>query len=479
MKRIRRVILWTSLSTAALSALLFLICIDRVDQRDHRELAGFAATTYAVNAPEGRMSRPVGQLRAGFGRARLTPRLGASQEDYIQGRFHSLPLAGYGKREGQPATGIHDELNIKAVAFEVQSQRCVLASADLLIIPPGIADAVAKRLEGEGRLQRGELYLGATHTHCGIGGWGEGFVEELFAGPYHPGVGVWIEQQMYTAVVTALEDLEIAKLGRTRFSAPQWVRNRLVGEEGQLNDNFDLLYVEQTDGDRALLGVYGAHATVLSAEGMELSGGYPGYWQRAIEQTPNTLALFFAGAVGSHSPQPPTNGFEGARQMGEALAKATWTACDQIELRDQVEMSILAFQLQLPELQIRLSDQLRLRPWIARQLLNTKPTALLQAVRLDQVVWISTPCDFSGELALELAAFAEPISLATVFTSFNGDYIGYVLPSRHADRPGYETRTMAFYGPAMGGYLAGMIELALEKLAGPALDPVTDRQSTK
>jgi hypothetical protein len=41
---------------------------------------------------------------------------------------------------------------------------------------------------------------------------------------------------------------------------------------------------------------------------------------------------------------------------------------------------------------------------------------------------------------------------ATV-TSFNGDYIGYIIPSRYYHLSGYEPRVMSFFGPTMPDYL--------------------------
>ena len=48
----------------------------------------------------------------------------------------------------------------------------------------------------------------------------------------------------------------------------------------------------------------------------------------------------------------------------------------------------------------------RLRPWLAGQLVPANRThTYLQAFRLQDAVWVSTPCDFSGELALGIKDF--------------------------------------------------------------------------
>lgn len=111
-----------------------------------------------------------GELRAGFGRARLTPILGAERDEPDQGRFRAVPLAGYGARQGRPATGVHQDLWVKAVAFAAAGQTAVMVSADALIIPRKVTDLAARQVREARGLTRGALYLSATHTHSSLGG---------------------------------------------------------------------------------------------------------------------------------------------------------------------------------------------------------------------------------------------------------------------------------------------------------------------
>src|SRR2546428_13687049 len=117
-----------------------------------------------------------GELGAVLGGAKLTPTLNAPQDDPGLGRFKDLPLAGYGNRNGRPATGVHDDLYVKAVALRVGDRLGVMLGADALIIPREVADIASQRLEQELKLHREQIYLSATHSHCSLGGWGEGKV---------------------------------------------------------------------------------------------------------------------------------------------------------------------------------------------------------------------------------------------------------------------------------------------------------------
>jgi neutral ceramidase len=392
-----------------------------------------------------------GELRAGFGRARLTPILDADThaDDAGQGRFRAVPLAGYGARRGQPAAGVHQELWVRAAAFAVAGQTGVVVAADALIIPREVADRAADRLAATHGLSREAVYFGATHTHASLGGWGKGLVAEGFAGPFVPGVREWFAGQLAAAATTALADLTSASVGWGGFAAPEWVRNRLLGDGVPCDPGFSLLHVKQADGDTAVLGSYAAHATVLPASNLRFSGDYPGCWSAAVEERTGGLALFLAGGVGSHAPRAGAPGFEGAQQMGAALAAATVRALAGIVLTNRVAFGVLAVEVPLPPLQVRVSDGVRLRPWVAARLLPVPRATRLQGWRLGATIWLSAPCDFSGELALELKTAAGARQLTATVTSFNGDYVGYVIPARYYPRAGYEPRTMSFFGPQL------------------------------
>ncbi len=463
---------WRTLAAAGLILVAAaVVCLERVDTTP------WARHSWAVTAEEtlDRARRdapadiPVGELRAGFGRVRLAARPNATtnpEQPFLVG----LPLAGYGSREGRPATGVHDDLWTRAVAFAEGGRTGVVVSADLLIIPRESAEAALARIQEGCGLSPDRVYFGATHSHSSLGGWAEGWVGEAFAGPFRPGLREWLGAKLAEAALEAISDLAPAAAGHATFQAPELIRNRLLGNAGRVDPEFSVLRVRQVDGDQAVLGSFSAHATVLPSSFMEFSGDYPGVWQRSVEEATGGLAVFLAGAVGSHGPRPPGRGWEGAQAMGQSLAQRTLTTCAGIHLTQRVAFDLVTVRFPLPELQARVTSGIRLRPWMARRVLPVHDTSWVQALRLDDAVWMSTPCDYSGELALDLKATARASGLTAVVTSFNGDYIGYVLPAEDYTLNNYETRTMSFFGPQMPGYLDHMLRGVLAAIAAPT-DP--------
>lgn len=409
-----------------------------------------------------------GPLRAGFGRSKLTPSLGGADRDPEGGVFPALPLAGYGDRKGRPAEGVLDDVWVKAVALSVGSRTGVVVAADALIIPRDVAETAVSKVAETVGLRREQIYFGATHTHCSLGGWGQGPVGEAFAGPFEPGVRTWFAGRLAAAIQQAVNDLQPAALGTGAFQARSWVRNRLVGDLGPVDAGFHLIRVRQSDGDEGVMGTFGAHATVMGSRAMQFSADYPGVWQRAIERERGGMAMFLAGAVGSQSPRPPKGGAEGAVAMGEALAAETLSLLKEIALSDSVTFGWAAVEADLPELQNRLTDGVRLRPWLARRLLPPlAPGTWLQAMRVQEAVWCSTPCDYSGELALDLQGVACRLGLDAAVTSFNGDYVGYVIPGKYYHLDGYEPRVMSFYGPNLPDYFDGILRRLVTALGRP------------
>jgi len=456
-KRTGRILLRLSAGVAAIIVAALVLCLDTVDYRPYFREGYYTETKTRFDASVRTNNVIRGELAAGFGRALLTPTLNSPQDDPAHGQFKALPLAGYGNRKGRSATGVHDDVYVKAVALRVEDRVGVMLGADALIIPPEVTAMAARRLEQEPGLRREQIYLSATHTHSSLGGWGEGRLAEAFAGSFRPEARTWFADRIVAAVREAVADLKPASFGHGSFGAPEFVKNRLVGSLGKTDPEFSYAVLKQNDGHLAILGSYAAHATVLSAGMMEFSADYPGYWERAVEKATGGMAVFLAGAVGSHSPNPGAGGLKGAERMGQTLAQTLLDQLPQTTLTNSIALGILGLEVSLPPLHARVTDGIRLRPWLTSYLLHHPDRSFIQTFRLNDSLWVSTPCDFSGELALGIKDFLRARGSSAIITSFNGDYVGYVIPSRYYHLSGYEPRIMSFYGPNVPDYFDELI----------------------
>ena len=441
--------------------LLFFVCTDPVVQASYLNSDYFKITTTRIDSLKKSSVIQNDSIQAGFARVSITPALNSPEDNIAEGKFTQVPLAGFGARKGKPATGIHDSIFVKAVALKSGNQTLVLVAADLLIMPPNIIDSVTYVLALKG-IKRDKVYFSATHTHSSLGAWGPGFVGGQFAGDENKNIERWLVQQIAKAVTLSLNDLKPARIGTGSFNAAPYTRNRVVGDAGTKNDDFSFISVEQIGHKKAILGSYSAHSTTMGAGNMEISADYPGYWVRKMEKTSVDYALFLAGSVGSQSPSGEGKGFDRPKMIGESLADSLANHLPLCEKSAKVVFTTMSVRLQLPEYHMRLTTKLNLSTFLSKKLMPLPQNAYLQAVRIGKMVWISAPCDFSGEYALQIKQALAMKGFKANITSFNGSYVGYIVPSRYFYLDEYEPKLMGWFGPTMGDYTMDLIHQITE-----------------
>jgi neutral ceramidase len=448
-------------------AILFFLLTDSVDHTPYLESNYFKTSCARVDSLKKTTEAINDSIKAGFAKISITPTLNCATEQATEGKFKMVPLAGFGARKGKPATGIHDSIFIKAVALKVGQQSLVLVGADLLIMPPNIIDSVTLVLAKKG-VRRDQVFFSATHTHSSLGAWGPGFVGEQFAGTENKHMETWLIQQISKAVTTALADLHPARIGSGSFNAATYTRNRLIGELGTKNDDFSFITVEQTGRRKAIVGSFSAHSTTMGSGNMEVSADYPGYWQRKMEASSFDMAVFFAGSVGSQSPVVEGNGFDRPKLIGEALADSLNIHLPKVVLNDQVTFSAVSLKMQLPGYNMRLTTKINLIQGLSKKLMPFPESVYLQAVRLGNMIWITTPCDFSGEYALQIKNALAKKGFEANVSSFNGSYVGYIIPGRYFYMDEYEPKLMGWFGPYMGDYTVDLIHQITEIVTKPS-----------
>ncbi len=436
--------------------LIFFFSTSSVDSTAYFEGDYFKKTIARIDSIKANQIFDNDSVWAGFARVSITPELNSAEDNYLEGKFKELPLAGFGARKGKAATGIHDSVFVKAVALKENQQTVVIVGADLLIMPPNIIDSVTAILAQRG-IHRSQLFFSATHTHSSLGGWGPGFIGEQFAGIENKNVTRWIVLQISKAVTAAIADLHPARIGSGSFNAKNYTRNRLIGESGTKNDDFSFISVEQTGRKKAIIGSFGAHSTTLGSGNMEVSADYPGYWERKIEQSSADLALFCGGSMGSQSPSGEGKGFDKPKLIGESLADSLNAHLSGLVLNNKTVLSAISLKMFLPEYHIRLTTRINLTSYLSKKLMPLPENVYVQALRIGNLIWITAPCDFSGEYALQIKNALAAKGFSANVSSFNGSYLGYIIPGRYFYLDEYESKLMGWFGPNMGEYTVDLI----------------------
>ncbi len=445
--------------------ILFFISTSFVDNTPYFESDYYKKSFIRIDSLKSVAFKVNDSIQAGLAKVSITPKLKNYEDNYSKGKFSEVPLAGYGARKGKPATGIHDSIFVTAVALKVGRQTVILVTADLLIMPPNIIDSVTSLLHKEG-IRREQLFFSATHTHSSLGGWGPGYIGRQFAGNENKNIQKWLVLRISEAITVAISDLRPSRIGSGFFDAGEYTQNRLIGESGKKNDEFSFITIEQIGHNKAIIGSFSAHTTTLGAENMKISADYPGYWARKMESWQYDYALFFAGSMGSQSPAGPGRGFDRAKFIGEALADSLYLRLPEVIMHDKVEFSYVSLKMELPDYRIRITNKLTLSTNVSNKLMPVSQNNYLQAIRIGDIVWITTPADFSGEYALQIKNSLAVKGYNANITSFNGGYVGYIIPGRYFYLDEYESKTMGWFGPHMGDYTMNLIRYISEIVTG-------------
>ena len=409
-----------------------------------------------TNLQQSTVGADVGPLKAGWAKVSITPPMGT-------------PLAGFGDRQGKPSTGVHDDLFVRALALSDGKDTAVLVGSDMLIVPNNVADVARADAAARTPLTANNILFNSSHTHCGPGAWGPGFMAKQFSGAYDEKVMEDLGHEFGEAIVVAYESLAPAQIAHGTLDVPEHIRNRTrdAGTDNQLK----YLVVKTANGSTCFLSSYSAHPTVLGGKTMEFSADYPGYLYRYIESQTGKFAMYLGGAVGSMGPNPGVegDGFARAQAMGEDLAKKVLADAANAKFTDHAEIASVGFPFTTPSLQMcPMNRSWRLSPFLI-SMLGVDNTAWLQGVRVGDMFFYGTPCDMSGEIAVEMKQWAKKKSVDLWVLSFCGDYIGYVSPQKYyltANPKGsenYEMFVMSWFGPNQEPFFTDAMEHMVEK----------------
>ena len=444
------------------------LALDRINVSPYFETAYFKNTITRLGTTLDDLKIEKGQLKSGFSRVNITPKLEEDKDLPSLGVFNNIPLAGYGDRASS-AMGIHDSVFVRAVALQVEGKPLIFVGADLLIIPTALADSVYAVLSRTTEITRDQIFFGATHTHSSYGSCAAGFVGEKFGGVFQPEIISYLSNQIVKSILLSIDDLKVSTIGVSHFKAEDFVKNRMIGKTGKLNDVFTFTSIKQKKGKHAIMGVFAAHATTLGASNLEFSGDYPGYWERKLEAEVADVAIFFAGTMGSHSYKSKGDRFEKSKFIGEALADSVILYLDDLYRKDTVSFTHFTSIIDLPEMQIRVSDEVHLDEYIGNKLIPGIHHPSIQGMKMDNFLWMTLPCELSGEYAIDLKNSLELNGYQSAFTSFNGSYLGYVVPAKYYHYDNYESYLMGWYGPSMGDYIMELLYTSCGSMTGERL----------
>jgi hypothetical protein len=409
------------------------------------------------------------ELKAGVGRSIVTPRVGAQ-------------LIGYFNRP-EGSTGVHDDLNARALVLDTGDTVVALCSVEILWIWASIIAQIRQAVAARCPLKPENVFIFCTHTHSA-------------AGPHVPTdwEGRSLVDRIADAIVMAYEARQPARLG---FGFGQLfgynINRRWLNRP--TDPSVGVMRVDTIDGKPlAVVGNYACHAVVMGYDNNLISADWPGYGCRQLEAEMNALggdnpvALFSQGGAGDVNPLTETvrqrlaaghpvesigeiNSFYGRMDAGLPDAwnigdrgGGTFTECETIGRAYSAEV-------------MRVYRRIETRPdvplWIERVIVNgasgpdePPPEGLPEAyyailtevsegnipmeimlVGIGSAVLVSQPGEVFSETAVDLRKCGQQMGYAFpwLVSYANGAY-AYLPPSNAFDEGGYEVSWARRYG---------------------------------
>jgi hypothetical protein len=371
---------------------------------------------------------------------------------------YEMPMAGYKPRKSFES--VHDSLFARILFLQSGSSRIAIVNIDLLIFPPVLKNEIQRKLRESGA--EIFLYLSATHTHNGIGGWDDSTLGRVASGEFHE---EWIDStaNKIVNVITASKPIE-ASVSYWESDASELVVNRIAYGKGKTDGKLRGLQLKRVDSTKALVFSFSAHPTSVTKKSLSLSVDYPGSTLKLIEQDFD-FGMFMGGMVGSHSfNRLEEQNFELVEKEGQLIYQKI-SARTNFTPKDSISISYAHIPIQFGPSQLRIADNWKVRNWVLGSLFGGLKGELTY-LRIGDIIMIGTPCDFSGEIFARegLENYVESQNKHLMVTSFNGDYIGYITHDGHYDSiKNAETRELNWVGPYYGEYFSTMIKKLIDK----------------
>jgi neutral ceramidase len=408
---------------------------------------------------------------AGEGKVDITPSLK---------QFPTVSLGGFGDRAGKPAQGVHDNIYARALVLSQSRTKVALVSLDLLWVPPGLKDAVAKHVKDIG-FTPDTILLAAAHDHSAPECLHPaGDVWPLAFGKFIPAFFNWTAGRIAEAIRLANMHLQQAQIGFASAKIEGFNVNRRETGEGLIDPTLTVMKVANMGigpaaRTLAIVVNFTAHPTIMGASNFLISGEWPGAMSRALENDLRRegVALFFNGAEGDQTTSGNYgSGWERVDRYGKAVADKAWELAQKIEMSSDSKIAVSNRIWSLPPYSVSpafiesTGQEYKMTPEAGKKIVSKLFPAKvrLQAVRVGDAVFMAVPGEAIAELGLEMKKNAEAMGAKyPICVGLANNYVGYILSPKQYELGGYESGT-SFYGPQLGTLLVERMKFTVAPL---------------
>jgi neutral ceramidase len=240
----------------------------------------------------------------------------------------SVFLYGY-PHVARDSTGVHDPLQCAALYLCRGGAQALFLANDLIHVSKRFTAGVRAAITAATGIPDEAIMITATHTHSGpvIVEHVSNAADATVPKP-DPKYLAWARHQMVAAACAAFNAARPAELGLVVARA-QGVGTNRHDPAGPADSEVPVLFVraKESGAPIAAMLVYAMHPTVLHEDSTLISGDFPYFTRRFLQERvlgAGCPVLYHNGAAGNQSPRHVTRGntFAEAQRLGELLGQA-------------------------------------------------------------------------------------------------------------------------------------------------------------
>lgn len=319
------------------------------------------------------------------------------------------PMAGFAART-RAATGAHDPLFARAVAFGDGRHRLLLVVLDVIGVDAALVAEVRAAIARVEAVD--DVAVVATHTHGG-----PALLSEAFLGAVDATVRIQVIAGAVAAGIEALRAMAPAAVTWHVGREPTVARNRR-DPNGPIDPRVPVVTAWRDGRPVTTIVGYACHPVTLGADNLRFTRDYPGFLVDALEaRWPGTTALFVGGCAGQlntgHTARASLDDapaarrtYDEARRLGSRLADAAAAAVEVHEARALVgPLRAARRRVHLPYASPATNPADDLRRWRAE--LDTDPTPARRGWLEACCAWAERhPSPRSGSVPAEVGCWA-------------------------------------------------------------------------
>jgi neutral ceramidase len=375
-------------------------------------------------------------------------------------------LGGYGARMSQPATGVHDRIWVKALVISDGSKKYALVTMDVLGLPANVKPQVLDKI-GDASWSPDNVMLLPSHTHASLDMTAlndKNILNSPQIGIFQKELLDFVVEKTAMAIKQASMNLQPARIGTGAALIKNMNRNRR--NDAASDPELTLLRVDKLDGaPLAVLVNWTAHPTMMGENDMLVSGGWPGYLQREMEDWigDGVVALYYNGAQGDQTAVRPAGGshYEQAEFYGRRMAKHAFKLFGEIVTAKNVAFD---YNYQIAELPERRAhplfketggEEYAIDDQTMKLILDvfSPPSVGISAVRIGDFMIVGAPGELACQLGLDIKSKLKNAGLKyPTIGGLANEWISYIMSTEQYENAGYET-SVSFYGPELGNYV--------------------------